>query len=106
MDVARFSHSAFCLLAFSHHATIHHYAWAETTAMDNDALTITTITQPANGTATVVAGTHIRYTPPTDFVGTALVNYTLSNNHGGSATSTHILTVAPREYVFLPTVQR
>ena len=74
--------------------------------MDNDALTITTITQPANGTATVVAGTHIRYTPPTDFVGTALVNYTLSDNHGGSATSTLTITVAPREYVFLPAVQR
>ena len=74
--------------------------------MDNDALTITTITQPANGTATVIAGTHIRYTPPTDFVGTATVNYTLSDNHGGSATSTLTITVAPREYVFLPAVQR
>jgi len=54
---------------------------------DNDTLTITKVTKPANGTATIV-GNKIKYDPATNFRGNNTVTYTISDGHGHTATAT------------------
>ncbi|MGK0271203.1 MAG: outer membrane protein OmpA-like peptidoglycan-associated protein [Cocleimonas sp.] len=59
---------------------------------DGDVLTITSITQPANGTATS-DGKKITYTPKTDFTGIDKLTYVISDGRGGTATATETITV-------------
>jgi hypothetical protein len=55
---------------------------------DGDALTITGVSNPTNGTATVVAGgTAVRFTPAPGFSGTGGVSYTVSDGQGGTDTA-------------------
>ncbi|MFO0796528.1 MAG: tandem-95 repeat protein [Gemmataceae bacterium] len=59
-----------------------------------ETLTITALTQPANGTASLVAG-GVRYTPARDFNGSDSFTYTLSDGNGGTATATVRVVVTP-----------
>ena len=61
---------------------------------DGDPLTISGVTAPANGTATI-NGTLITYTPALRFAGTDTFNYTISDGRGGTSTATVTVTVAP-----------
>ncbi|WP_136635757.1 Ig-like domain-containing protein [Pseudooceanicola onchidii] len=61
---------------------------------DGDPLTITDVTDPANGTATVVDG-KIVYTPDADFNGTDTITYTVTDPDGNTDTATVTVTVNP-----------
>ncbi|HET7843836.1 MAG TPA: Ig-like domain-containing protein [Xanthomonadales bacterium] len=65
---------------------------ANDTDPDGDALSITSVTTPANGTA-VATGTSIAYTPRAGFTGTDTFSYTVSDGRGGTATATVTVTV-------------
>ncbi len=54
---------------------------------NNDMLTVTVTTPPANGTTTVT-GTTIYYTPNTGFTGVDTFEYTVSDDQGSSTTAT------------------
>jgi CSLREA domain-containing protein len=57
-------------------------------------LTITTVSDPAHGTAVRVnSNTKVRYTPDANFNGTDTFTYTLSDGQGGTATATVTVTV-------------
>jgi hypothetical protein len=61
-----------------------------------ESLSVVAVTPPANGLATVVApGIAVAYTPNPDFFGADSFTYTASDGHGGSATATVNVTVAP-----------
>ena len=61
---------------------------------NGDPLTVSAVTQPANGTAAITGGgQNVTYTPPTGFTGTATFSYTVSDGHGGSATATVTVSV-------------
>ncbi|MEO8451735.1 MAG: Ig-like domain-containing protein, partial [Gemmatimonadota bacterium] len=63
---------------------------------DSDPLTVTAVTQPANGTATInSAGTAVSYSPPANFTGSASFTYTIGDGHGHTATATVVVTVTP-----------
>ena len=63
---------------------------------DGDALSITAVTPPANGTAEILeSGTRLRYTPAKDFFGEDAFTYTVEDGFGGAATATVTVTVAP-----------
>ncbi|ADO69731.1 VcbS repeat protein [Stigmatella aurantiaca DW4/3-1] len=65
----------------------------DTTAPDTgETLSITGVTQPANGTVTFTA-TRVSFTPATDFVGTTTFSYTASDGRGGVDTATVTVTV-------------
>jgi hypothetical protein len=68
---------------------------ANDTDIDGDPLTITEITTPANGTATINLDGTITYTPNADYHGADSFTYTLSDSHGGSATATVAIIVEP-----------
>ncbi len=59
---------------------------------DGDDLTITSVANPANGTAEI-AGGQIIYTPNADFVGTDTFEYTISDGEGNTATATETVVV-------------
>jgi outer membrane protein OmpA-like peptidoglycan-associated protein len=61
---------------------------------DNDPLTITAVSTPAHGSATIGAG-GISYTPTLGYSGTDSFTYTISDGRGGSATATVTITVNP-----------
>ena len=65
------------------------------TDSDGDALTITSVTQPANGEALLNAEGTITYTPDPNYNGPDSFTYTISDNQGGSDTATVTLTVSP-----------
>jgi Big-like domain-containing protein len=54
---------------------------------DGDPLTIISVTQPANGAATITNG-EISYQPQRGFTGTVTFQYTISDGRGGTATAT------------------
>src|SRR6185369_17947180 len=58
---------------------------------DGDSLTITSVS-PTNGTASI-AGTNVVFTPATNFFGTATIGYSISDNHGGTASALITVTV-------------
>jgi VCBS repeat-containing protein len=62
---------------------------------DGDALTITSVSDPAHGTVTHAAG-EVEYTPDADFHGTDTFTYTISDGHGGSDSATVTVTVTER----------
>jgi hypothetical protein len=67
---------------------------ANDTDADGDALIITGVSQPANGTV-VNNGTDVTYTPDANFAGTDSFTYTISDGQGGTATATVTVTVNP-----------
>ena len=62
---------------------------------DGDDLTITKVTQPANGKATF-DGNKITYTPKAGFTGVDKFTYTISDGRGGTATATETITVTAK----------
>jgi uncharacterized protein (TIGR03382 family) len=59
-----------------------------------ETLTVTAVTQPANGTVTLIAGT-VRFAPAPNFFGTTTFTYTVSDGNGGTDTATVTVTVTP-----------
>ncbi|WP_309242985.1 Ig-like domain-containing protein [Hyalangium versicolor] len=59
---------------------------------EGESLTVTAVTQPANGTVTLTGGV-VRYMPPANFHGTTTFTYTVSDGNGGTATATVTVTV-------------
>jgi hypothetical protein len=64
------------------------------TDVDGDPLTVISVTQPANGTATN-NGTDVTYAPNPNFNGTDSFTYTVSDGNGGSDTAVVSVTVNP-----------
>ena len=58
---------------------------------DGDPLTVTQVTQPSSGTATLNLDGTITYTPAPDTVGPVMIPYVISDGRGGTATA--ILTI-------------
>jgi len=63
------------------------------TDVDGDVLTITSTTNPTNGTVAVNADGTIIYSPTLNFNGSDTFNYTISDGNGGSSTATVTVTV-------------
>jgi hypothetical protein len=61
---------------------------------DGDALTVTAVTPPAHGTATIAGGA-IVYTPAIPFTGTDTFRYTVNDGRGGTASAMVTITVDP-----------
>lgn len=61
-------------------------ALANDSDADGDTLSITSLTEPANGSASI-EGDQIRYVPNADFSGTDTLTYTVSDGMGGSDTA-------------------
>jgi hypothetical protein len=68
---------------------------ANDTDADGDALSVSTLTTPAHGTA-VKAGTGVLYTPAAGFAGVDSFGYSISDSRGGSAHAQVTITVAAR----------
>jgi Tol biopolymer transport system component len=66
---------------------------ANDTDSDGDSLSITTISDPANGTATLNPTGGIRYIPVIPFTGNDTFTYSVSDGHGGTDTATVTVTV-------------
>ena len=62
---------------------------------DGDALSVAAVGRPANGSAAVNADGTITYTPTAGFSGVDAFAYDATDGHGGSATATVTVTVAP-----------
>ncbi len=76
-------------------ATVINVLANDSTAPDTgETLTVTAVTQPANGTVTLVGGV-VRFTPAPNFNGTTTFTYTISDGNGGTATATVTVTVTP-----------
>jgi outer membrane protein OmpA-like peptidoglycan-associated protein len=69
----------------------------DTTAPDiGETLTITAVTQPANGSAAIVsAGANVSFTPAANFNGATSFTYTVNDGNGGTDTATISVTVNP-----------
>jgi hypothetical protein len=63
------------------------------TDVDSPTLTITAVTQGANGSVAINAGQTVTYTPATAWVGPDTFTYTISDGAGGTATATVSVTV-------------
>lgn len=61
--------------------------------VDGDVLGVTAVTAATSGTAVIIAGGMIRYTPGAGFFGVASFSYTLSDGQGGEDTATVTVTV-------------
>ncbi|WP_157539122.1 Ig-like domain-containing protein, partial [Hydrogenophaga flava] len=61
--------------------------------VDNDPLTVTSFTAPANGTVTIDGSGNLVYTPDLDFTGTDTFTYVISDGNGGTDTATVTLNV-------------
>ncbi|HWL50187.1 MAG TPA: Ig-like domain-containing protein, partial [Acidimicrobiia bacterium] len=66
---------------------------ANDTDVDGDTLTVTGVTSPAHGSASINPSGTVRYQPTTGYEGGDFFNYTVSDGHGGSATGRVDLTV-------------
>lgn len=67
---------------------------ANDTDPESNALVVTAVSDPANGTATVgLDGANVIYTPDTDFSGSDSFTYTISDGQGGTDSATVTLTV-------------
>jgi hypothetical protein len=60
---------------------------------EGGALTVDSVTQPANGSAALNADNTVTYTPNRDFNGIDTFNYTISDGNGETATATVTVTV-------------
>ena len=65
------------------------------TDVDLDSLTVSAVTQPANGKTVITSGTNVRYTPNPNYNGTDTFTYTVSDGRGGAATATVTINIAP-----------
>ena len=66
-----------------------------TSVMDeSDTLTVTSVGTPTHGTAAVVSGTSVIYTPATNYTGSDSFAYTVADSHGASTTATVNVTVS------------
>ena len=61
--------------------------------IDGDTLSVTSITDPANGIAAINGDNTVSYTPNTDFNGMDSFQYTIDDAHGGISTATVTITV-------------
>ena len=61
---------------------------------ENNTLTISTVSNPSNGTAVVESG-KIRYTPNANYNGNDSFGYTISDGNGGTAAATVNVTITP-----------
>ncbi|MDC0709579.1 Ig-like domain-containing protein [Stigmatella sp. ncwal1] len=76
-------------------ATVLNVLANDTAAPDvGEVLSVTAVTQPANGTVTFTAA-NASYTPPANYNGTVTFTYTISDGNGGTATATVTVTVTP-----------
>ena len=66
---------------------------ANDTDADHDALSITAIGVPANGTATLNPDGTINYVPNAGFVGAETISYTIADSQGGTSTATITIVV-------------
>ncbi len=62
---------------------------------DGDMLTVTSVTQPTNGTVTINAGRTVTYVPQANFHGLSNFTYTISDGKGGRSTAKVSVTVIP-----------
>ncbi|HEX3476903.1 MAG TPA: Ig-like domain-containing protein [Kofleriaceae bacterium] len=62
--------------------------------IDGDALTISAVTQPAHGAASVVDAHHVRYTPAPNYHGPDGFSYTVADPSGATATAAVAVTVS------------
>ncbi|MEO0487584.1 MAG: Ig-like domain-containing protein [Pseudomonadota bacterium] len=62
---------------------------------EGDVLRVIAVGDPDNGTATVDAAGVVTFTPDPDFFGTTTLSYTVSDEHGGTDTSSVEITVVP-----------
>ncbi len=62
---------------------------------EGDTLSVTTVGDPAHGTASIGADGRVTYTPDAGFVGTDSFDVVISDGHGGTATSTTTVVVTP-----------
>ena len=63
----------------------------EIDVLENDSgtgLAVTDVTDPANGTAEILSGSSIRYTPDAVFVGSDIFEYTITDTDGATAVAT------------------
>lgn len=61
---------------------------------NGDALTITSVSQPEDGSGEVtIDGSAVRFTPAEDFAGESAFTYTVSDGRGGEASATVVVTV-------------
>jgi len=67
---------------------------ANDTDIDGDALTVASVTQPAHGTAAIVSGHEVRYTPAADYHGADSFSYAIADRDGATATATVTLAIA------------
>jgi VCBS repeat-containing protein len=70
-------------------------ALPEATDVDNDTVSYSKTTSPANGTITVTANGTFTYTPAPNYAGPDSFGYAVSDGRGGSSTYTVSLTVNP-----------
>ena len=68
---------------------------ANDTDPDGDALAVTQVSDPPNGTASINVGGTVRYIPKADFHGTDSFTYTISDPGGLAAQATVTVTVTP-----------
>lgn len=62
---------------------------------DLDSLTVSGVSDPPHGTATLAADGSVRYVPDADYAGADAFDYTISDGRGGTDTGTVGVTVAP-----------
>jgi len=68
---------------------------ANDTDIDGDALSVTAVTDGANGSAVLNADGSVTYTPDADFHGADALTYTISDVQGGTAQAVIAITVNP-----------
>jgi large repetitive protein len=73
------------------------------TDAEGDPLTITGVSRPTNGTASIL-GSSVRYAPSTGFSGVDTLTYTIIDGFGGTATGTVTVTVEPATVVNRPPI--
>ena len=62
---------------------------------DGDSLTVLSVTNPVNGTVTINPDNTLLYTPNTNFAGTDVFTYVVSDGNGGQSTGTVSIGVTP-----------
>ncbi len=65
------------------------------TDVDNDTLSVASVTQGSHGTVAINANGTVRYTPAANYNGPDSFTYSVSDGHGGTATGTVSITVTP-----------
>ena len=67
---------------------------------DGDVLTIISAS-PTDGTVTIVGGTNLAFTPASNFLGTAFINYAINDGNGGSASAMVTVNVSSTQFGIL-----